>query len=162
MPLTSAYVVTAVMNACPTRGLSNASRRSSARELASSRPSFSSSQRSTSREGKKHLFDVGAGASSLSPKLVERSFTDDAAIAQEHEAVSDAVGVVQLMDGEEQRTPAGRDASQQGADLAHLAQVETVEWLVEQQQWLRRQQCERQEDALPLSLGQRSDSLVQQ
>src|SRR5436309_14804770 len=98
MPLTSAYVVTAVMNACPTRGPSNASRRSSARELASSRPSFSSSQRATLREGKKHLFDVSAGASSLSQTLVERSVTDDAAIAQEHEAVADEGGVVHYMD----------------------------------------------------------------
>src|SRR5947209_16577578 len=136
LPLTSAYDCTAWRKACPTSGPSTTSNTIHARELASSRRSLSNSSRHapTSRERKKDLLDVGVGTIGARAELVERAFADDASVAQQHESVANPGGIVQLVDREQQRSPARRDLTEHRANLSHLPEVESIERLVEQQQ----------------------------
>src|SRR5690242_18589819 len=122
------------MKAWPTSGPRRTRSTSHAHDAASSRRSLSSRRRhgASLGEGKKDLLDIRAGASGARPQLVERSLANDASIAQEHEAIANARGVVQLMDREEERTAGGRYATQEGAHLAGLPEVQSVERLVEQ------------------------------
>src|SRR5256885_109034 len=83
----------------------------------------------TSREGKKDLFDVGTGKRGARSQLVERSLSDDGAVAEQHEAFADTRRVVKLVDRQQQRPSGGGNASQQRADVSYLTQIETVEGL---------------------------------
>src|SRR3982751_1227506 len=157
-PLASAYESTAVMKACPTSGPRRTRSTSHAHDAASSRRSLSRRRRQGASlgEGKEDLLDVRAGSAGACAQLIERSLADDASIAEEHQPIADARRVLQLMDGEEQRASRRRHPAQERTHLADLAEIEPVERLVEQQHRLRREQRERDEHALSLSLGQRA------
>src|SRR3954466_9191796 len=160
-PLASAYESTAVMKACPTSGPRRTRSTSHAQDAASSRRSLSSRRRQGASlgEGKEDLLDVRAGPAGACPQLVERSLADDASVAEEDEAIADARRVVQLMNGEEQRASGRRHPAQERTHLADLAEIESVERLVEQQHRLRGEQRERDEHALSLTLGERAGAL---
>jgi len=100
IPLASAYRFTDVMNACPTSAPTTSSNNQYDREAASSRSSFSSSQRDVRlRERKEHLLEPRGIVAEvrLVAKIGERSLTDDAAAAQQHEAIAHARRVAQLV-----------------------------------------------------------------
>ena len=59
-----------------------------------------------------------------------------------------------------QRPPL-RHPPEQAHDLPRLAQVEAVEWLVHDEQRLRRQQADSQQQAAPVTLGERANGLRQ-
>src|SRR5262249_11020906 len=89
-----------------------------------------------SGERKEHLLQSGRGLSGLRAQLRERAGAADASFRQQHEAVADARGIAQLVNGENERAPIARDIAQHAHDLARLPQVEAVERLVHPQQRL--------------------------
>src|SRR5262245_40392034 len=108
MPLASAYTVVALMNACPTSAPITTSNNHQDFEAASSRSSFSTSQRNTrgrSGEGKKHLCESAIAHAGVLTQLVQRSLADDASAAQQHQPITDARRVGEMMDREQQRAP---------------------------------------------------------
>src|SRR5262249_11821230 len=103
----------------------------SARPLATSRISLASkgwngARRTTAGSGerKEHLLQPGRGLPGLSAQLSERAGAADASFRQQHEAVADARGIAQLVDGEDERTPIARNVAHHVHDLARLPQVD--------------------------------------
>src|SRR6266480_1310364 len=97
MPLASAYNPTEVIKLWPTSGPIIKSISQKDREAISSRHSFISSWTKL-RERKKDLLDttvrkIGAGA-----QLVNGSFAHHSAATQQHQMITDAPGINQLMD----------------------------------------------------------------
>src|SRR5215813_9147169 len=140
----------------------------SARTLATSRSSLASKEwngarRTTAGSGerKEHLLQSGRGLAGLRAQLSERAGAADASFRQQHEAVADARGIAQLVDGENERAPIARDIAQYAHDLARLPQVEAVERLVHQQQRMGSQQGERQHEPSAIALRQCGDALAQ-
>src|SRR5262245_10772003 len=116
----------------------------SARPPASSRSSLASRGRSgacrttaASGERKKDLLQSGLRQSRARAQLGERAGAVDAAVDEQHEAVADALGVEQLVNGQNQRASVARDLAQHAHDLPRLAQVEAVERLVHEDEGLR-------------------------
>lgn len=66
-------------------------------------------------------------------------------VATTRPAIAYALGVAELVDGDQQRAAIFRLVSQRAHDLACLPQIEAVKRLVHQQQGERRQQLERQQ-----------------
>src|SRR5437868_12812882 len=120
------------MNETPTSGPISTSMTHHARDVSSSRHSFSRSQtKGVLRKGKEDVFQVqGVHGVHASAELFDGALAADAAAAQEHEAIADPRGVADLVDGEKERPPARGVRAQGGADLARLAQVESIEGLV--------------------------------
>jgi hypothetical protein len=85
--------------------------------------------------------------------------SDHAAGTEEHEPIADALGIAELVDGEQQGAATQRLVSQQAHDLACLPQIEAVKRLIHQQHGERRQQPERQQQPASISLGQSADRL---
>src|SRR2546428_8596005 len=122
----------------------------SARPLATSHSSLASNGWNGARgttagsgERKEHLLQPGGGLAGLRAQLRQRADATDAPFRQQHEAVADARGVAQLMNGENERAPIARNVAQYVYDLARLPQVEAVERLVHQQQRMGGQQNQR-------------------
>src|SRR5438309_92092 len=67
----------------------------------------------------------------LPAQFVERALADHAAEAEQHQAVADARGVGELVDREKERAVAARDLAQERHYVARLAEVETVEGLIQ-------------------------------
>src|ERR1700758_5207637 len=108
------------MKDMPTSGPINKSKTHQARETTSSRHSFSSSQKKGRLgERKKHLFEV-LRHFRLRREFGKSSFTAYAAGVQEHEAVAEAGGIADLMDGEKQSAAARGVRAESGGDVARL------------------------------------------
>src|SRR5262249_8663240 len=106
----------------------------SARPLATSRISlaskgWTSARRTTAGSGerKEPLLQPGRGLPGLHAQLRERPHAAHAPVRQQHEAVADARGIAQLVDGENERAPIARNVAQHFHDLAGLSQIEAVE-----------------------------------
>src|SRR5437870_12658544 len=113
------------MRPWPTNAPTTMSRNQNDLDAASSRSSCASSQRSAPwlGEGKKDLLEATGlvvADGGRDPQLVDRTFTGDAASAQEDETVADALGVAELVDREEQRAPRVLVLAQQHHDVARL------------------------------------------
>src|SRR5262249_33102046 len=111
----------------------------SARPLATSHSSLPSNgrigtrcRRTVSGERKEDILQVSCGFARLRPELRERAHAADAAVGEQHEAVTDARCVAQLVNSEYERSPGARELAQHVHDVARLPKVETVEWLVHQ------------------------------
>ena len=95
-------------------------------------------------------------------KLRAGALAADAPAAEEDEAITEARRVADLVDGEEERASAGGVHAQCCRDIAGLAQVETLERLVDQQGGLGREQSDAEQGALALAFGKGADRLSQQ
>src|SRR5690348_16582038 len=133
------------MNETPTSGPMNRSRTHQELDQASSRHSFSTSQRNGGLgERKEDLLQVferqrGAARAGHLCQLLDGAFPADVAAAEEHEAVAEAGGVADLVDREEQRPASLGVGAQRGGDVADLAEIESVEGLVDEEGGLRRE-----------------------
>src|SRR5258707_1639182 len=134
-PLASAYERTALMKDTPTSGPISASMTHHERELISSRHSFFRSHfHALLREGKEDLFEIRwqVMPRTLARKRDERvegALGDDAAAAQEHEAVADLRGIGDLLNGHEERTVWRKMPTHRRSRFAALAHIETFEQL---------------------------------
>src|SRR5215467_211802 len=151
------------MKDTPTRGPISASMTHHDRELISSRHSFLRSHfHALLCEGKEDLLkirrQVMAGA--LARQRNEhgkRALGDDAAAAQEDEAVADLRGIADLVNGKKERAIAVKMPAQRGGGVPALAQVETLERFVDQEYRLGREQPESKQNSFALSIGQGAD-----
>src|SRR5689334_20784989 len=142
------------MKACPTSAPITRSSSQYDRDAASSRNSFSMSQRhvvvaetcasgaGVSGEGKKDLFEAAGDEMRLRAKFLQGSLADNFAAAQEHESVANASCVSKLMDREKKRSTTGCRLLQDGHHVARLTEIESIEGLVEHEQRLRSQQSD--------------------
>src|SRR5262245_26864961 len=124
----SARPLTMPQSSLTSRGRSGAVRNMTPRDM------------TTSGERKEHVLQADRSQSCFCTQLIERAHAADFAVGEEHEAIADALGVVELMDCQHERATAGRHAPNERRDLARLSQIEAVERLVHQQQRLRREQ----------------------
>src|SRR6202022_121724 len=99
-----------------------------------------------SGERKEHVLQSRRGLSSMRAKLIERPDTAHASVRKQHEAITDTLGVAQLMDGEDERASSGGGFAQHVHDLARLSQIEAVERLIHQQQLMGGEERERQHE----------------
>src|ERR1700704_6075870 len=111
----------------------------SARPLSTPQSSLASkvwngARRAASGERKEHVLQSGRRLLGLCPQFVERPDPAQPPVREQHEAITYAFGIEQLMDGENEGAPPPRDVSKHTHDLARLPQIETVERLVHQQQ----------------------------
>src|SRR6266516_5946968 len=79
--------------------------------LASSAPNGARSAALVSGERKKHVLQSGGNAGSRS-ELVERALAANAAAGEQHETVAYALGVDELMGGQDDRAARGRRPAQ--------------------------------------------------
>src|SRR3954453_10422117 len=123
----------------------------SARPLTMSRSSLASNGRNGARwtttasgERKEDVLQSARGHAGLRAQVRERPGATDPAVREQHEAITDPLGVDQLMNCQNKRAPIARDRADHAHELARLAEVEAVERLVHQQERLWRNQRERQ------------------
>src|SRR6476620_2645654 len=114
------------MNETPTSGPIRTSRIHHARDATSSRHSFTRSHTNGDlREGKEDLFQITsrhrAAGGGGGPQFVERPLAARPPVAQEDESITDARGVADLMDGQEQRAALRRSGPQHLRDTARLS-----------------------------------------
>src|SRR5437667_12749678 len=117
-----------------------------AREAISSRNSLAASQRNL-REGKEDLLESGGiriAESGEGAQFGQRAHSNHAAPAEQHQAVTDARRIHQLMNGDEQSAAVRGNSAQSRHDVPGLAEVQAVERFVEQQERLRCEQGESQ------------------
>src|SRR3954468_13710825 len=138
--LTSAYVATAWMNACPTSGPTASIVSQNAREAKSSPRSL----RSRTLKCKEDLFEIA--------ELRRRSGRNDFPVVQQQQSIADARRILQLMDREDERA---FDLAQQLHRRADLLEIEAVERLVEKHDVGGHEQRERDVQALRLTFRQR-------
>src|SRR5581483_11906055 len=152
---------TALMNDTPTSGPIASSMTHHERDATSSRTSFSSShEKADLRERKKGVLE---GVRLRAARdLVQRAFAAHAPFAEQHEAIAESRGVRDLMDREKQRATGRGVQSKCAADLARLAQIESIERLVGVQHRLRRQESDREQHAFALALREFADADVDQ
>src|SRR5712675_510262 len=146
------------MKDTPTSGPISASITHQECELISSRHSFLSSHLHALGEGKEDLLEIRQVVASTLPRQhrerVEGTFRDDTAAAQQHEAIADLSRVGDLVNRQEERAVQRKVLAQRRRRFTALAQVEALEWLVDQKYRLRCQQPEGQQGAFALSLGE--------
>jgi hypothetical protein len=87
-------------------------------------------------EGKEDLLQVVAGAAGLSGQFLYCAFAADLALIQEYEAVAEAGGVVDLVDGEEEGAAGGGVTAEGGGYVAGLAEVQAFEGFVNEERGL--------------------------
>src|SRR5437762_3102441 len=111
-----------------------------ARPLASSRSSLTSKGLSGARkpapasgECKEDIFERSHWRVGEGTQVTERSVAAYPAICKQHKPIARAFGIQHLMDGEDQRAPAGRQLTQHHHHLARLSKIEAVKRLVHQQ-----------------------------
>src|SRR6266550_7315781 len=139
------------MKPCPTSGPIINSRSQYAREASSSRNSFAASSKSLG-ERKEHLLEPAFAQSRFRLQLFKRALAYDRARAQQNHSMTDSRGVDELMYRKEQRSAGGRLLLEQRHDISGLSEVETIEWLIEQQQFMPSQKTDGEERALQFAL----------
>src|SRR5579859_3375526 len=102
------------MKETPTSGPMAMSSTHQDREASSSRASLATSQATGLRERKEDLFEIVAGAIGFGGEFGDGAFAADASAAEEDEAIAEAGGVGDLVDREEQRSPASGVGPQSG------------------------------------------------
>src|ERR1035437_10162673 len=135
------------MKPWPTSGPTMRSSSQKEREAMSSRNSLARSQRNL-REGKEDLLEAGVGRigeTGEPAKFLQGADAHHAAAAEQHQAVTHAGGIHQLVNGDEEGAAARGDGAQKRHYVAGLAKIEAVEGFVEQQQGVRREQAKSQQ-----------------
>src|SRR6516225_7750709 len=124
----------------PIKGHTSSSMVHSARPLKISANSLASSgykgapcARSVLGERKKDLLQRSLGDTSLCTQLAERADATDLSAGQKNEAIAHPLGVRELMDRQDEGTPSAGRFAHDINDVAGLAKIEAVEWLVHQQ-----------------------------
>src|SRR5215203_4889169 len=145
--LASPYSSAAWRKLNPTSPQSRRSMIHKARPPAISRSSLASNARigplcNASGERKENVLQVSAWQGRPRSKLFESARTPDGAVGEQHETVADAFRVGHLVNGEQQRFAAGGHAAENGHHVPGLPEVETVEWFIHEQHWLRRQKAD--------------------
>ena len=84
---------------------------------------------------------------------IKSAFGDDTATAQEHKAVTDFRRIGDLMDGQEERAIRRNMPTQRGGGFATLAQIQTSERLIDQEDGLGREQPKCEQGAFALAFG---------
>src|SRR6476469_423640 len=99
----------------------------SARPLTMSRSSLASNGRNGARwtttasgERKEDVLQSARGQPGLRAQVRERPDATDPAVREQHEAVTDPLGVAQLMNGQHERAAPARNVANHGHDLARL------------------------------------------
>src|SRR3954465_4778810 len=114
------------MKDTPASGPMHSSSTHQDRETISSRHSFSRSQKKGGlRERKEDLFQIlrrrrGTARGGQRRKFGDCAFAAYSAAAEQDEAVADARGLADLVNGEEERAPAGGVPAEGGRDIACL------------------------------------------
>jgi hypothetical protein len=103
------------------------------------------------RELKENILERAIRMPGTCAKLSECSDGDDSAATQQDHAITDAPGIVELVDGEEQRAPGRGMRPQHGGYIASLAQIQSFKGFVEKQDWSRSHETECDQCALALS-----------
>src|SRR5215470_13822961 len=114
-----------------------------------------------SGERKEHLLEPGGAELRRGAQLGKRTDAPHRAAGEQDEAVADTLGIGELMDGEHERAAVRRHLAQERHDLAGLPEVEAVERLVQQQQWMRGKQGERQHQPAAIALREREHTLAE-
>src|SRR5829696_6812317 len=119
----------------------------SARPPSTSHSSFLSSGASAAGNGiavsgerKENVLKSGRRLGCLSSKLSERADTAHLAIGKQYDTVADALGVSELVNGQNEGAAVRDDSAQQPHNLSCLPDVEAVEGLVHQQHGMRRKE----------------------
>src|SRR5262245_31763070 len=150
------------MNACPTRRPTTTSSSQYERDAASSRSSFASSQRAIPRalrEGKKDLLEPRVALKTRArAQLGHRPFADDTPAAEQDQTIADSLRVRQLMDREKERPSERRELAERTHHFARLAEIESVERLIEHEQRLGREKSDGEHHAPMFSLRQLADA----
>src|SRR5215471_13470201 len=143
----------------PTSGQTSRSMVHSARPLMISASSFASSGCSGGAkwpyalgERKKELLQRSAGNVGLCAQFVERANPSHLSSGEKNEAIASPSGVGQLMNGEHERAPFGGFAADHFNDVADLAKIEAIEWLVHEQHVVRGQKANRQQQTTIVAL----------
>src|SRR5262249_34486953 len=127
-PLASAYRPVAVAKAWPTSMPVIARYTQYARDAATSRACKRTSAPNApggtkpraSGERKNHVVQVAGSATGVPPQLFDGTRGNHAAAVEQHEAIADASGIAQLVNGEEQRASGGAMRRQHAHHLARL------------------------------------------
>src|SRR5215475_7230848 len=90
-----------------------------------------------SGERKEHILELGRRERGARAQLVERARTANSAAGEQHETVAHALGISQLMNGEKERAPARRRFANELHHVPRLPEIEPVEGLIQQEQWMR-------------------------
>src|SRR4051812_10775312 len=143
IPLASAYAFIAVMKLCPVSNPTISSNNQNARLAASSAISL----RTRSRKRKEGLLEPAHSRG----QLIERSLGHGAAVIEEEKSVAHARRVAELMNGKDERSPARGVAAQHVHHLTRLAEIESIERFIEQQN--RSRNGEADGDVEPLRLS---------
>src|SRR5215470_5861021 len=93
-----------------------------------------------SGERKEHILELGRRERSARAQLVERARTANSAAGEQHETVAHALGISQLMNGHKERAPARGQVANELHHFADLSEIKPVEGLVQQEEWMRRDQ----------------------
>src|ERR1700731_3470232 len=140
----------------------------SARPSSTSRSSLVNKGRSGTRrnaavsgERKEYVLQPCRDLAGPPAQLIERTGPADAAAREQDEAVADPLRIDQLVDREDKRAPASRNLAQHVHHLARLSEVESVEWLVHEQQRMRSEQRQREHQPAAEAFRQFVDSLAQ-
>ena len=94
-------------------------------------------------------------------ELFVSALAADAAAAQENEAIADTGRISDLVNRQEQGPPLSGMSAEGYTDLAALAEVESVEGLVGEEDRVRCQQPDGKHGTFPLTLGERPDRRIE-
>src|SRR5690242_5670096 len=97
----------------------------------------------------------------LHPQLTQSANPPHPAAGKKKEAITDALSIDKLVNGENQGAPPGSLVAEQLNDLATLPKIKTVEGFIHQQHVLRCQKAERQKQPPIVTLGQRAHTFSQ-
>src|SRR5262249_12706750 len=90
-----------------------------------------------SGERKEDILERGFRRIDALPQLCKRADRDDRPRAQQQKSIAHACGIAQLMNRQQQRAAPRCFCAQKVRDFARLAQIEAIEWLIEEEKWSR-------------------------
>jgi hypothetical protein len=132
-----------------------------ARDDIKSRNSFSSSQtKGDLREGKDDVLEIARGPGMVLARgnpceLVVGSFAAYVPGAQEDEAIADVGRVGDLVNREKQRPSLAGMGAECRAHFAALTEIEAVEWFVDEEDRMRREEADGEHRAFPFAFRER-------
>src|SRR5258708_38817069 len=116
--------------------------------------------RNVACERKKDILQSSRGEPRSRAEIVQRSGAANAAIGKQNEAVTNPLGVQQLMNRKDKCAAHSGFPAQDADDFANLPEIEAVERFVHEKQRVRREQPQRQQEPSAVTFRQRMDALV--